>query len=537
MGSSMKKYKAKPLNSIGDNEYKWDLSGLSESITASQISNIDKIYDDIMISKYNTDSNDKVKKSTNKNLNVLSEIKEDKERSVVASDGKRYSISECVYIDGIYFHKSDKNIVEDLTDGDLIHISHAIPITVKLIIENNKVITNEVLFTRHQNINKFIPVYSNKYEFNLRILSLDCIQGWDYIENYTTGAYCDADIKQLSINEIKGYEVFKNGFSNDLDLKTSLAIGKVSPSYICTEGLKYTFGVEIEVARGYIPTWKAHKLYNILCVRDGSVNPGEEAGGAEYVTGIMTGDTGINHLQDICIELSKRTRVNKSAGVHIHLGNIDFSKKFLINSYRLALLIENELFMTLPPSRRNNVYCKTLFPFEFKKAIGDTQENIIEIEEMYNALFKYISYEKINNPNFEYNKSKQHPLGAKCQYNRDTPRYCWINYVPAMFNTRNNNSYSLEIRSMNGSTNFTKIKNWLLFFMAFMAFADRYPELIDKGITMNDIINKILPKNSKELISYFNNRKLLFQDQNSEANEYKEETVDKKKSIKELINN
>ncbi len=57
----------------------------------------------------------------------------------------------------------------------------------------------------------------------------------------------------------------------------------------------------------------------------------------------------------------------------------------------------------------------------------------VELEEDYNALFKYISVEKVNNPTFNYNKNKQHPMGAKCGYNHDTPRYCWLNLVPAMF--------------------------------------------------------------------------------------------------------
>ena len=316
-----------------------------------------------------------------------------------------------------------------------------------------------------------------------------------------------------------------------------MKIGSISPSYVITEGIKYTFGVEIEVSRGFVPAWRAAQKYNMMCVRDGSVNP-EDGGGPEYVTGILTGDTGVKHLQEICLELSRTTKINKTCGVHLHIGNIDFNQRFLINSYRLALILEEEIFSVLPKSRRDNVFCKKLKPFIFAPAIGNTTEDKLRIEEDYSKLFKYISFEKTNNPTFEYNKSKQHPLGAKCGYDRNTPRYCWINYVPAMFNTRNNGSYSLEIRSMQGSTNFTKIKNWLLFFMAFMSFVEKYPELIVNGLTMKDIIDFMLPKKSKVLNMYFNTRKALFIEQDSESKEYISSNEEEpKQSFKDLINN
>ena len=184
------------------------------------------------------------------------------------------------------------------------------------------------------------------------------------------------------------------------------------------------------------------------------------------------------------------------------------------------------------------MYCRKLKTFKFRKAIGDTIENKIEIEEDYNQLFNYVSYEKTGNPGFKYNKDKQHPMGAKCSYNRETPRYSWLNYVPAMFNTRGDGSNTIEIRSMQGSTNFTKIKNWLLLFMGFMAFVERYPELINNGITISDVIDKIYPKKSKYLNSYFNSKKELFSLSSSESKEYElESDFSTKKTIKELINN
>lgn len=222
--------------------------------------------------------------------------------------------------------------------------------------------------------------------------------------------------------------------------------------------------------------------------------------------------------------------------MHLHLGGIDFSKKFIINSYKLALILEDEIFSTLPKSRRNNAYCRKLKPFKLKTAISSKSiEDEISIEEDYNKIFKWISYEKVNNPNFEYNKNTQHPMGAKCSYNHDTPRYCWLNYVPAMFDTRGNKSYSIEARNHPGTTNFSKVKNWTLFFMSMMSFIERYPERIKEGLLMKDIIDTIMPKKSKSLNMYFSSRKELFSIDENEKQEYAKETSFNTKDIKQLI--
>lgn len=457
------------------------------------------------------------------------------EQLVVATDKKKYPRSECWFSGKQYFHKSHRDVVIDPIDGRLIHKDYSIPIIGKLsVVDGKAVIEDGWTHSKHTYVT--IPIQSGKLNISGRIADLSYISGWDYRESLDTGIIVDADYKDRPISTVKIYDQFKNYHTNVKDVKQALKLGMISPSYTITEGLRYTFGVELEMSRGFLPNWKAAKYYNVSCVRDGSVNPGEEQGGPEIVTGVLVGDTGINHLQEICLELSKRTKVNASCGVHLHIGNVNFNSKFLVNSYRLALFLEEEIFSTLPYSRRKNIYCKPLKSFNFRPAIGDTKENLLEIEEDYNTLFKYISYEKANNPSFDFNKGKQHPMGAKCSYNRETPRYCWLNYVPAMFNTRNNGSYSLEIRNHSATTNFTKVKNWLLFFMAFVAFAERYPELINSSITMSDVINKIYPKKAKSLIMYFNNRKALFADEDREKEEYKQ-VEESKKTIKELINN
>ncbi len=447
-----------------------------------------------------------------------------------------FKASDCHYYNGRWYHKKDEELVKDYITGGLLHCRQAQEIVVKAVFKS----TNKVVKCTYGHIPTKVyeacPIaYSTKYNWECKILSIDCVEGWEYKESLSRGQFVDADYEELPLNKVTHYDSYKNHFSKCEDFKLLTKLGQISPSYTITEGLPYTFGVEIECCKGFLPSWVAcSKQLNVLCIRDGSINNGE--GGAEYVTGVLKGDTGFRQLQDICLELSRRTLVNATCGNHFHIGNINFSKQFLVNSYKLALLLEEEIFSTLPASRRSNRYCKKLKKFKFRPAINSNINYEIDLEEDYNALFKYISVEKVNNPTFEYNKSKQHPLGAKCGYNHDTPRYCWLNYVPAMFNTRNNGSYSLEFRAMNGSTNFTKIKNTLLLNFAFCAFAEKHPEEIVEGITIETVISRIFPKKAKSLNRFFNLRKELFKNVEIEKEEYKQSIDENKLSIKELIN-
>lgn len=459
----------------------------------------------------------------------------DKNGKVKTITGEKHLAIECFPYDGDYYHKSHKDIAECYFCKELNFKNKMLKVNSTFKIIDGK-IEQDFVYIYKNFIDKTTPCYSVKYNKEFNIVDIDGIDGWECKEDIGSSMIVDMDYKEMPIDKVTQYEVFKNYWNNkDLDKKSRIHLGMTSPTYLITEGLKYTFGVELEVSRGFIPKWMAARGLNVLCIRDGSVDGGAGNGGPEYVTGVLKGDTGINHLQLICQTLSKRTTVNHTCGVHLHLGNIDFTPKFLVNSYRLALILENEIFSTLPLSRRKNRYCKKLKKFKFRPAIGDTKQNLIEIEEDYNTLFAHMAVEKATNPTFQYNKDTQHPLGAKCSYNHETPRYCWLNYVPAVFNTRgDSNQKSIEIRNMNGSTNFTKIKNWLLFFMAFMAFADKYPELINENTTMDDVLNKMLPKKAKVLSLYFNSRKTLFEGDN-ESKEYTEKVLVESKTIKELM--
>mgnify|MGYP001584844014 CR=1 FL=1 len=457
------------------------------------------------------------------------DIIEDENMKIFDCRGKTQLKKECIIYRGEYFHNKDVDVyLDDITDK-YEHVSTKSIYTKKLSINPKTGGTKKITGNTHYtNVEMMIPYCSHKHGLpECRVMSIEDITGWDCKESSDHGNIVDADYKEVDISTIKHYDTFRNRFSKDDDTKTQIKTGQRSPSFLLTEGLKMTFGIEMEVSRGYLPARFAYK-FNTSCVRDGSLNAQE--GGAEYVTGILVGDTGFNHLQEICSELVKRTKVDSYCGLHVHLGGVDFSKQLLVNSYMLYCYLEKEVLSMLPKSRRKNEFCKVLKKFDFRIALN---KESMSLDEDYLTLWKYMSYGSSNGPDRTYNNNTNHPLGAKCGYNKNTPRYCWVNYVPAMFNTRGNHSYSLEIRNHSGTVNFNKIKNWTLIQMAILAFADNYPQLIKPKITLEEVINKIYPKRAKLLINYIEQRKEQFLEEDSEHKEYNE-VADRKQSIKEL---
>ena len=173
---------------------------------------------------------------------------------------------------------------------------------------------------------------------------------------------------------------------------------------------------------------------------------------------------------------------------------------------------------------------------------------------MYGEIFNYISHVGVY-PGAQYNKHSDHPMGAKCSYNHETPRYCWLNFVPAMFNTKSRpDSLTLEFRSASGTLNFTKVSNWLKICIAFVYFADNHQQYIIRGgiilkgqqddiplpITLENVLRVVYPKTHLNLIDYVRDRTAKFNGENRdgyEKNEYRREKLEdmKELKIKELI--
>ena len=355
-------------------------------------------------------------------------------------------------------------------------------------------------------------------------------------------------------NNIKyQYHRFNNIYEfNPKDIVKSTKFGTFSPTFRITEGKKYTFGVELETSIGRLFRHDYYDL-NVQSVHDGSLRGpnGEDPTGGEYVTGVLTGDMGFNQINKLCSVLSKKCEIDKRCGVHVHVG-ITPTKEFIVKLYMLLQQIEPEMWTIIPPKRRGSTYCQSLKIFNFNKLkdcakLSQNNKELL-IDEFYSYIYKYVHREPIKkdeNGNEIYVKTV-HPLGDKCGFKHDTPRYCWVNFVPALFiresyfrnkkDAKNYNNYTIEFRPHPGSLNYTKIKNWIKICMAFVYFAENYGDnMFNEHLTLEKIINFAYPKSANKLMDYINQRKKLFstskfaEDFNSDYNETA------KKTIKEII--
>jgi len=337
-------------------------------------------------------------------------------------------------------------------------------------------------------------------------------------------------------------------------LQKNILYGVDSLTYTAFEGIRFTFGVEIETCIGRLDDDQI-KFLNVKAVHDGSLRDknGNTPGG-EYVTGVLTGDAGLTQLSDLCRALSSKCRVNAQCGVHVHAGSLNWNREDIVYSYILAEMLEDELFMMLPKSRRSNTYCRrltelTLDKVPLLKTAVRSEYNIL-IDTIYNDILKEVTQVKNKGKIYSgveegveepiiasgiYNREKQHPNGAKCGYDKSAQRYCWLNYVTLMYNTKGGkNSNTLEIRSHSATMNFKKIKNWIKIFFAFCKYVETSKSKIRKGnVTLAHVIKKAYPKTGDKLLKYIEERKQVF-NSHDESVDYVE-ISEERKTIKEIV--
>lgn len=215
--------------------------------------------------------------------------------------------------------------------------------------------------------------------------------------------------------------------------------------------LDYTFGIEYETAAGYIPSDKcfANKL---VPLRDGSIQ------GIEYTTGIMHMDSDANTIKKQAALLKQYTLFNKDCSMHIHFGGFPLTPTYLWILYCVCKKQEETIEYMLPKlsfrteqyktSRKN--YCQRLPVFN-------------NFKEMYYQL----SDQKTE---FMENLMQAHPSdpNKEGKWNIHS-RYCWVNFVNALFFS---NSKTIEFRILRPMYSSEMITNFIYYFGGLMKYAE-----------------------------------------------------------------
>ena len=270
-----------------------------------------------------------------------------------------------------------------------------------------------------------------------------------------------------------------------------------------TYGMPYTFGVEMETCDGYLDYTSK---YNLKCVEDGSINA------KEYVTGILQGNKGMIELENICQALSSSCYVDKTCGVHIHIGGANFNRRFAILSIMLGQMMQTQLFRIQPKSRRKNTYCqaipekyyqlrtvnKKLFPFTYKRMLRLLSEYIANNPEG----FGKANCKKSANPGGHYSST----------------RYKWLNLNNFSYRDRGE---TIEFRQHSGSLDYHKIRRWLLFCMSYVNFVENHSRTIIETynrfqedpaicISMREVLVASLGVEGDNIADYYDKREERF---------------------------
>lgn len=274
------------------------------------------------------------------------------------------------------------------------------------------------------------------------------------------------------------------GTCKTLDMKKRW--GTCSPTYSISNGMKHTFGVEIETERGSLSDICE---FNLKGVYDGSTS------GVEYVTGVLKGDYGFNHLKGICNRISEDHEINQRCGVHVHIGG-NFNRVFTIMLLRLGYKIQDEVFRMMPPSRIGNSFCKFI----------PTWAGVdINFQNWRNEIGRYIYAEDAKLDRFR-NKKCRHDQYA-------STRYRWININN--FSTASGKP-TIEFRCHGASMNYEKIRNWVLICMAIVSYAENNQRKVwynIEDVTLKDVIMQSLGDNiGKQVYDYYKQRVELFKE-------------------------
>ena len=188
-------------------------------------------------------------------------------------------------------------------------------------------------------------------------------------------------------------------------------------------------------------------------VSDGSLQGNDTN---EIVSPILQGNDGLNSLKRLCDALNEiDARVNKSCGLHIHIGAATMTDRhylnIIVNYQRLEALIDS--FMPLSRRANNNGFCHSLQGFDFSRCTSKR-----DVYDMMNS-----RYYKINS-------------------------HAYIRHQ------------TIEFRQHSGTTDYTKISMWIQFLAALVKYSEK------NEITTCNSIDEI-PFLNAEQKAYFNNRR------------------------------
>lgn len=308
---------------------------------------------------------------------------------------------------------------------------------------------------------KDILIFSNKRGMYLSKIGMteDCILQELYTKGYGEFPY---NI-QRNYEAIDSLELFKG--------KQKILGRVVKKEY--HKYLKYSFGLEFETSRGYIPEDLCFRD-GLIPLRDGSIT------GIEYSTVILNGDKGIQLLKQQLVTLDKYTEFDKDCSLHVHIGGYPLSEDKIYRLYSVCKYIERDLQNILPPQTFDTKYYKTNGKDYCKRL-----SNYLSFEHLYKGIVGRGFFGDFTQP---------HPrdIYRKRKWEINS-RYFWVNFVNILCYNVNK---TVEFRFLRPTYSFNKIMTWLYILNAIMLYA----ESEDSLVSLRNIIRHVYSKDLSEKV-------------------------------------
>ncbi len=248
----------------------------------------------------------------------------------------------------------------------------------------------------------------------------------------------DEIVKSRSSKQVKSASLIKLGLCKHEVVMLLGAIKTVSNKKSFNANT-LTFGVEIEcynVVRDQLIAQVEQRNISIQSqtynhnnskdsykiVSDGSISG---VNGEEVVSPILKGKKGENSLKMVCDSLNAiDAKVNRSTGLHVHFDASKISDLHFVNIFRNYAKIETAIDSFMPNSRRGNngFYCKSIAGSTF--ALIDTKDELIRA--MHSRYYKVNAQSYLRHRTIEF---RQH--SGTTDY---TKIINWVNFLRKLIN-------------------------------------------------------------------------------------------------------
>lgn len=269
--------------------------------------------------------------------------------------------------------------------------------------------------------------------------------------------------------------------------------------------MDYTFGVEFETSKGYIPEDICFRD-GLIPLRDGSIT------GLEYSTLILKGNSGLSMMKQQIDTLKNYTEFDKNCSLHIHFGGFPLDPEKIWALYSVCARVQDDVEKYTPKYTFHSSEYKTTGKDYCKKL---PTAGLYSFDELYRMLVER---------NFLGDLTQPHPRD-RYRYAkwRIQTRYFWVNFINIMCYNVNK---TIEFRLLRPSYNYTKITLWMYIFTAIMKYADKNSKKCHLGINRNPlklatIIRAVYPDGlSRKLIGKLEDLKKIKEEQETVYSDY-----------------